>query len=104
MSALIDCHPGHELQVTEGAFGRGYVDCECGYTRVLGSKPAANRMALIHHHDVGGCNCPPHVVAHERHPTDPRSERKPAPVAVTSDGTAVPAPSNNPFQANRDQQ
>ena len=82
---LIACHPGHQLAVTEGVFGRGYVDCQCGHSRVLGSKRAANVAALIHHHEVGGCNCPPQVVEHDVHP-DPRPGTT-APVAATRQPT-----------------
>lgn len=79
-------HPGHQINVTPGpAFGRLHVDCSCGLTRVCASKFSANRVALIHHHEVDGCNCPPNVVAADVHPsstpTDP-GQASPAPVAA----------------------
>lgn len=62
-------HAGHAITVTGGGpFGRAWFDCPCGIKRVFASKRAANTAALIHHHDVGGCNCPPALVAHEAHP------------------------------------
>lgn len=60
-------HPGHALTVTRGPFGRAYVDCACGVTRTCPNKRAANVVALRHHHEVGGCNCPPHIVASPIH-------------------------------------
>lgn len=74
MTGLVPCPPGHTVQVTEGVFGRGYVDCECTYTRTLGNLRAANVVALSHVHAVQGkCTCPPEVVALSYHPTVPRS-------------------------------
>lgn len=71
-------HPGHEITVTPGpAFGRAHVDCTCGLTRVCASGYAANRVALIHHHDAGGCNCPEHVIADPVHPS-PCTPQSPA--------------------------
>lgn len=63
-----ECHPGHDITVTPGVFGRAVVECSCGERSVRGSKFAATRAALIHHHAVGGCNCPHAVAAHAVHP------------------------------------
>lgn len=69
----LQMHPGHDISVTEGVFGRGYLDCSCGLTRTCPSKRAAQTAGLRHHHDVadppGSCNCPPAVVTHPDHPT-----------------------------------
>lgn len=62
------CHPGHPITVTPGAFGRGYAECACGWHQTCASKFTATRAALNHHHQVGGCNCPPVVTAHDIHP------------------------------------
>lgn len=76
MAALV-MHPGHALTVTVGpvgrAVGRAWVDCTCGLTRAFASKRAANHAALLHHHDVGGCTCPPQVREHPDHPAPPPS-------------------------------
>lgn len=77
----LQTHPDHLIQVTPGGpFGRAYVDCTCGLTRTCATKFAANRSALIHHHETAGCNCPPDVVADAVHP-DP-GPGSPAPVAA----------------------
>lgn len=81
MAALVESHPGHVLNVTGGGpFGRAWVDCSCGYTLTCPSKYAADRAALRHHHDVGGCNCPSLVVEHVAHPPVSGSTTEPAAV------------------------
>lgn len=75
---MIAFHPGHDIYVTT-ADVRVYVDCSCGLERRFASKPPAVRFALEHHHQVGGCNCPPDVVALDVHPIP--GPGQPAPVA-----------------------
>lgn len=65
---VVPMHAGHEITVTPGAFGRSFFDCSCGEMQVRASKSQGVRVALAHHHDVGGCNCPPSVVALPEHP------------------------------------
>lgn len=60
-------HPGHALTVTQGPV-RWHVECSCGLDRRFASATPANRAALVHHHAVGGCNCPPDVAALSIHP------------------------------------
>lgn len=76
--AAFSMHPGHALTVTVGevgkAIGRAWVDCSCGLVRVFPTKRAAVRAALLHHHDVGGCICPPSVLALEDHPAPPAGD------------------------------
>lgn len=59
----VPMHPGHAITVTPGPFGRAFFDCSCGEKEVRASKSQGVRAALNHHHDVGGCNCPDHVIA-----------------------------------------
>lgn len=81
-------HPGHALTVTVGpvgqAVGRAWVDCTCGLTRVHPTKSSATRTALQHHHDVGGCSCPPQVREHPDHPAPPAGDAG-APLTPTSE-------------------
>lgn len=97
---LLQTNPDHQINVTAGGpFGRAYFDCSCGVTRTLASKSAANRTALVHHHETTGCNCPPDVVNSDVHP-DP-GPGSPAPVADrTRDlcGSATPTPVNREIQ------
>lgn len=68
MSALAELmHPGHNITVTSGPV-RVHLECSCGIDRRFASATPANRAALQHHHDVGGCNCPPQVLELEVHP------------------------------------
>ena len=79
-------HPGHAITVTvtgNGPFGRAWVDCSCGFSKTCASKRDANRTALAHHHAVGGCNCPPNVVASDVHPKN-SGLAQPGPVAAAT--------------------
>lgn len=68
--------PGHQVTVTRGPFGRMYLDCTCGLTRVFASSLSAIRAGLTHHHEVNGFeHCSPDIVAHPAHPTHPTTER-----------------------------
>lgn len=79
-------HPGHDITVTHGAV-RSYLDCSCGLTRTFASPTPANRAALVHHHDEGGCNCPAWVVELDIHPTIPGAGF-PVPAAGPDDASA----------------
>lgn len=74
-------HPGHDITVTGGGpFGRAWFDCSCGITRVFASKVPATHAALVHHHDVGGCNCPQRlVIEFAIHPDPPSTPTVPGP-------------------------
>lgn len=63
-------HPGHHITVTPGPVGRAWFECSCGIQQRRANKRAAVQAALVHHHDAsGGCNCPPHVLELDIHPT-----------------------------------
>lgn len=77
MSDTIPMHPGHDITVTRGPFGRSLFECSCGEMAVRASKSAGVRAALAHHHDNGPCNCPPSVVALPEHgPARPAREAR----------------------------
>lgn len=77
MSALAG-HPGHNITMTPGPFGRAYFECSCGEQQTRASKADAVRVALAHHHRVGGCNCPDDVKALPEHPPVFDRRRDPA--------------------------
>lgn len=66
---MITPHLSHDITVTPGPVGRAWFECSCGIEQRRASKRAAVQAALVHHHDVGGCNCPPHVLELDIHPT-----------------------------------
>ena len=80
---LLDAYEGHRITVTRCPANGFWVECSCGMRpRKVGTKRAANVAGLAHHHDVGGCNCPPEVVALPYHPTY-SGPGVPAPAAVS---------------------
>lgn len=84
MTYVIDMHPEHAVTVTgNGPFGRAWVECSCGFSKVCASKKSANRTALAHHHEHAGCHCPPFLVARDEHPTIP-GPGAPEPAAAAS--------------------
>lgn len=73
---IITTHPGHKIAVTDLNI-RWWTDCECGYTQQRASRTEALIDAFRHHHQAGGCNCPPEArdrPAH-RQAIDPRHTR-----------------------------
>ncbi len=67
MTATVPMHPGHDITVTAGPLGRAYFECSCGEAQVRASKSQGVRVALAHHHEAGGCNCPESVLALPEH-------------------------------------
>lgn len=100
MARLVVPHEGHELMVTETVFGRAWFDCSCGVSRVFPLKREATRAALLHHHDVGGCNCPPQVRAHPWHPDPPTNSGASCVATPAAGSTAPPRAQRGPATPN----
>lgn len=83
-------HPGHDITVTHGPV-RSHVDCSCGIARRFASATPANRYALEHHHEAGGCNCPEHIRALDVHP------KLPAPEGAGTRQVEVPGTTTQPI-------
>jgi hypothetical protein len=81
-------HPDHRITVTRGVFGRAHVECSCGLARVCPSRWTANRVALLHHHEHAGCNCPPEVASRDFHPSPAPDAPSPAPGSAAASTTA----------------